>query len=322
MLSTYDIVYLDFKDRSAVQVGASYVVFRPQEKLYHPRSGKFLGYLMQILGTVKVNGTREPKVRAVVDKAFADMGRGDRIGPARERLLESVNLVPNTVSLQNLIVVAELNQSLTVVGAQNRVLVDAGSAQGVQVGNVFTFIRQTDPITSGVGVDPSADQDLSFPVEDIGRCLAVDVRETMTTCLTPPVASGKWSPGTGSSCGRTVPRPLESLAKIRFRTGMSPGGLLDPVGAGAYVSPPLRQVLPLLYRWPRTGRERAARWTPTRSPAPNVMRSSPSGPSPASGASAWAGCGGGPRDAGRISSTPPSVTGWTPCRRATWSGHG
>lgn len=182
MLSTYDIVYLDFKDRSAVQVGASYVVFRPQVKIYHPRSGKFLGYLMQIVGTVKVNGTREPKVRAVVDKAYDDMRRGDRIGPAKERLVDTVNAVPNTVALQNLTVVAEVNQALTVVGDHNLVLIDAGSAQGVQVGNVFTIIRQTDPITSGVGVDPSANQDLSLPVEDVGRCMAVDVRETVTTC--------------------------------------------------------------------------------------------------------------------------------------------
>ncbi|MGZ6070096.1 MAG: LysM peptidoglycan-binding domain-containing protein, partial [Myxococcaceae bacterium] len=182
MLSTYDIVYLDFKDRSAVQVGASYVVFRPQQKIYHPRSGKFLGYLMQIVGTVKVNGTREPKVRAVVDRAFDDLRRGDRIGPAKERLVDTVNAVPNAVTLQNLTVVAEVNQNLTVVGDHNRVLIDAGSAQGVQLGNVFTIIRQTDPITSGVGVDPSANQDLSLPVEDVGRCMAVDVRETVTTC--------------------------------------------------------------------------------------------------------------------------------------------
>ncbi|MGZ3447829.1 MAG: hypothetical protein ACXU88_19250, partial [Myxococcaceae bacterium] len=125
-----------------------------------------------IVGTVKVNGTREPKVRAVVDRAFDDLRRGDRIGPAKERLVDTVNAVPNAVTLQN----------LTVVGDHNRVLIDAGSAQGVQLGNVFTIIRQTDPITSGVGVDPSANQDLSLPVEDVGRCMAVDVRETVTTC--------------------------------------------------------------------------------------------------------------------------------------------
>jgi hypothetical protein len=65
----------------------------------------------------------------------------------------------------------------------SRVLIDAGSAQGVQVGNVFTVIRQADPIQSGVGVDPSINQDTSLPVEEVGRCMAVDVREAVTTCL-------------------------------------------------------------------------------------------------------------------------------------------
>jgi hypothetical protein len=183
MLSPPDIVYLEFKDRSAVQVGASYLVYRTVGKVHHPRTGKFLGYQTQVLGTVKVNRTSDPKVRATIEKAFDEIGRGARIGPARERLFETVAPVPNAVALQNLMVVAQLETSLTMAGEQVRVLVDAGSAQGVQVGNVFTVIRQADPILSDVGVDPSANQDTSLPVEEVGRCMAVDVRETVTTCL-------------------------------------------------------------------------------------------------------------------------------------------
>jgi len=183
MLSPPDIVYLDFKDRSAVQVGASYLVYRTVGKVYHPRSGKFLGYQTQILGTVKVNRTSDPKVRATLEKSFDEIGRGARIGPARERLFETVSPVANAVSLPNLMVVGQLETSLTMAGEQVRVLVDAGSAQGVQVGNIFTVIRQADPILSDVGVDPSLNQDTSLPVEEVGRCMAVDVREAVTTCL-------------------------------------------------------------------------------------------------------------------------------------------
>ena len=183
MLSPPDIVYLDFKDKSAVQVGASYIVYRTVGKVYHPRSGKFLGYQTQVLGTVKVNRTSEPKVRATLEKSFDEIGRGARIGPARERLFETVSPVANAVALQNLMVVAQLETSLTMAGEQVRVLVDAGSAQGVQVGNVFTVIRQADPILSDLGVDPSVNQDLTLPVEEVGRCMAVDVREAVTTCL-------------------------------------------------------------------------------------------------------------------------------------------
>jgi len=183
MLSPPDIVYLDFKDRSAVQVGASYLVYRTVGKVYHPRTGKFLGYQTQVLGTVKVNRTSEPKVRATLEKSFDEIGRGARIGPARERLFETVAPVANAVALQNLMVVSQLETSLTMAGEQVRVLVDAGSAQGVQVGNVFTVIRQADPILSDVGVDPSANQDTTLPVEEVGRCMAVDVREAVTTCL-------------------------------------------------------------------------------------------------------------------------------------------
>ncbi len=183
MLSPPDVVYLDFKDRSAVQVGASYVVYRTAGEVHHPRTGKFLGFQTQILGTVKVNRTSEPKVRANIEKAFDEIGRGARIGPARERLFETVAPVPNATAIPNLTVVAILNTNVTITGEHSRVLVDAGSTQGVQVGNVFTIVRQVDPILSGVGVDPSANQDSSLPVEEVGRCMAVDVREGVTTCL-------------------------------------------------------------------------------------------------------------------------------------------
>jgi len=183
MLSPPDQVYLDFKDRSAVQVGANYLVFRTVREVHHPRNGKKLGYQTQVVGVVKINRTSEQKVRATLIKAFDDVRRGDRIGPARERLFESVNLVPNGTALSNLVVVAPLDTYTTLSGQYDRVLVDAGSSQGVQVGNVFTIIRQGDPILQDVGVDPSINQDLSLPVEDVGQCMAVDVRETVTTCL-------------------------------------------------------------------------------------------------------------------------------------------
>jgi len=183
MLSANDIVYLDFKDKSAVQVGASYLIYRTVGDVRNPRTGKFLGYQTQVLGTVKINRTSEPKVRAVIEKSFDEIGRGARIGPARERLFETVGPVPNAAAIPNLTIVAILNPNVTMTGEHTRVLVDAGSTQGVQVGNVFTIIRQIDPITSGVGVDPSDNQDLSLPVEEVGRCMAVDVREMVTTCL-------------------------------------------------------------------------------------------------------------------------------------------
>ena len=117
MLSPPDQVYLDFKDRSAVQVGANYLVFRTVREVYHPRNGKSLGFQTQVVGVVKVNRTSEQKVRATLIKAFDDVRRGDRIGPARERLFESVNVVPNATALSNLIVVAPLDSYTTMSGS-------------------------------------------------------------------------------------------------------------------------------------------------------------------------------------------------------------
>jgi hypothetical protein len=237
MLSPPDVVYLDFKDRSAVQVGASYLVYRTVGEVHHPRTGKFLGYQTQILGTVKVKRTSEPKVRAVLDRALDEIRRGDRIGPARERLYETVAPVPNAVALQNLTVVAQLEPSLTMAGEHVRVLVDAGSAQGVQVGNVFTVIRQVDPITSGVGVDQAPIRTALFRSRRSAGAWRWTSRDGDHLPAPPLLPRG--GGGGPVECVPAGHRRPDSLAKVRIPTGPSRGPSLDPVGAGAYVSPPL-----------------------------------------------------------------------------------
>jgi LysM domain len=183
MLSTGNIVYLQFRDRSQAVVGKDFTIFRTDRKVYHPRSGKFLGYMTLLLGQARIlPGSSQDYVRAQLTFAYDSMYRGDLVGQAGEPRHFTVSLVANT-NTQDLegAVVASMDPYITVNGERDEIVVDLGAAEGVQRGNSFTIIRQADP--NDQGVDPAANQDPKLPIEDLGLCVAVEVKQHTTTCV-------------------------------------------------------------------------------------------------------------------------------------------
>jgi hypothetical protein len=183
MISSQDIVYLKFRDPSALAVGKDYVVFRAERKVYHPRTGKLVGYMTLLLGQAKVLQTSDPNyVRAQIGYSYDAMYRGDLVGPAGEALTLLVAPVANSNAKDVPgSVVASMDPYITVNGGRDGVVVDLGTADGVQRGNTFTIIRQADP--NDQDIDPSANQDPKLPPEEVGRCIAADVKEHATICM-------------------------------------------------------------------------------------------------------------------------------------------
>jgi hypothetical protein len=183
MLTTGDIVYLVFKDRSQAVVGKEYLVYRPDRKVYHPRSGRLVGYLTLLLGRARVLQTDDPYyVRAQISYTYNAMYRGDYIGPPGEQVTLTVAPVANTNphDLEGA-VVAAIDPYIVVNAERSQVVADLGSADGVQQGNTFTIVRQADPLEQGV--DPAAHQDPHLPMEVVGRCIAAEVKEHASTCM-------------------------------------------------------------------------------------------------------------------------------------------
>jgi Flagellar assembly protein T, C-terminal domain len=71
---------------------------------------------------------------------------------------------------------------LTQFAEHSIVVVDRGADHGVKVGNLFTIVRQNDFMDQDRVLSPSV-RDEAYPVEDVGTCMAFEVKSQATTCL-------------------------------------------------------------------------------------------------------------------------------------------
>ncbi|QSQ27362.1 LysM peptidoglycan-binding domain-containing protein [Pyxidicoccus parkwayensis] len=184
MLSFPDTAYIRFKKKGNAKVGDRYVVFHTSQTVTHPVTKKKLGYLTDFLGTVRVIRVSDNFVTAQVVDTWDGMERGDLVGPVGERLTERVAPKPNAKEVQATVVTA-LVPYLTLLGEFHTVVLDKGSADGVQLGNTFTILRQGDPSLQVLGqpAKPLTAREKRFPWEDIGSCLVTEVKERTSNCL-------------------------------------------------------------------------------------------------------------------------------------------
>lgn len=185
MLSFPDNVYVRFKRNAPAKVGDRYVVFHTTQPVKHPRTGKPLGFLTDFVGTLRVVRVDKGVVTAQIVDTWDGIERGDLVGPYGEKLTDRVAPRPNTKEL-NATVVTPLVPYLSLLGEHHTVVLDKGSADGVQLGNTFTILRQGDPSRTVLGqmyAKPQPKEDKTLPWEDIGTCMVTEVKERTNNCL-------------------------------------------------------------------------------------------------------------------------------------------
>ncbi len=175
-LSSNTTCYLKFKNPGTVKIGDKVVIFRPAEEISNPRTGDDVGYLTQLTGIARITRTDGPMVTALITDSYDSIERGNLVAPYSEALAKRVAPKPNDKKLDATLV-AQLG-----IGTYTTVIIDKGSDQGVQPGNVFTILRQQDGIQHEVMNNPSF-RDEDYPEEEIGHCIAWEVKTTATSCL-------------------------------------------------------------------------------------------------------------------------------------------
>ncbi|HLL54679.1 MAG TPA: LysM peptidoglycan-binding domain-containing protein [Myxococcaceae bacterium] len=176
-----ETIYIDFKKRGEVRVGDKFVIFHTDAEIMHPRTGKLYGYLTRLLGSARVTSVGKEVVSAQILETWEPITRGDMVGPYGERMGELLQARPNTKEARGYIVGALVSQ-LNMVGEFYTAIIDKGSADGVQPGNTFVIQGRAghSPDLGKLRVDVKQPRDL--PWEDLGTCIAVDVKENASTC--------------------------------------------------------------------------------------------------------------------------------------------
>ncbi len=179
MLSTLDKAYARFERRADVKPGETYVVYKTERPIRHPRTNELFGWQSTVLGAAKVVAVDAKAATLVITQAFEPIERGAMLGPWTGRFLRRVERRANQRALEATLVGGQV-QVVTQLGEHHVVFIDRGSADGVEEGNVFTAVRAGDPYGKAPGL-PGWDPEL--PKEDVGEMLVIDVKERASAAL-------------------------------------------------------------------------------------------------------------------------------------------
>ena len=181
MLSYPERIYVEFK--KAPRLGETYLVFRRAGEVMHPVTREPIGFMTEILAEVKVirvDGNNKATVQ--IWKQYDEVARGDLIGPINEPVIRAVAPRPNEREVKDVILVADVRRYPAMLGEHSLAIMDKGSDDGVKIGNVFTIYRQQDPLPQDALMSPQVIHE-DMPREDIGQCVAFEVKAKATMCL-------------------------------------------------------------------------------------------------------------------------------------------
>jgi hypothetical protein len=181
MLSFPEKVYVRFKRKADAKVGDRYLVFHTLQEVKHPITNERVGFLTEMLGTLRVVAVGNTLVTAQIMDTWQPIYRGHLVGPYGEKIADRVARKPNAKAVKGVIVTAMVPY-LQVTGEHHMMVVDKGSSSGVEVGNIFSVLRKEDSSGEPYLADHSKKSE-GLPDEVIGQCLVTEVKERTSNCL-------------------------------------------------------------------------------------------------------------------------------------------
>lgn len=192
MMSTLDTVYMSYDNGNPPIPGERLVVYSPTREVRDPEDKKILGYIVEIMGEIEVEGVARKAAEGTVTKAINPIERGYRVGPLRRvfRRIETkeanasatgeiaatlTGTGPTNIKMRK---TRRSRAPETLAGDQQFVVINIGSNSGVEVGNVLRVVRKGDEYTPKRIYNIPYEE--GWPRRVIGALLAVEVQEEMT----------------------------------------------------------------------------------------------------------------------------------------------
>ena len=158
-----------------VHIGDRFTVFRTRRRVFHPDSGRVLGYLTQNLGHVEVTEIHPESSYVKVVDSYSEIEPGDRVMPYEESPTQFVERRLE-FQLKGTIVA---HQHYRIYSAWNDfVVLDRGSTHGVELGHRFGIYREGKEVR-----EPLTATRVLVPDDVIGQLFVVKVTPNSSLAL-------------------------------------------------------------------------------------------------------------------------------------------
>jgi nucleoid-associated protein YgaU len=137
MLSQGDRVYIGLGEGD-VEVEDEFIIFRTQDRVLDPGTGRLLGYHVDILGWMEVEETHAETSVAVIRLSTAEIERGDRVVP-RTPVASEISVLASPSDVDGRL--AYFAASRTMMGMVDFVYLNRGTLDGLDVGSPLEVYR-------------------------------------------------------------------------------------------------------------------------------------------------------------------------------------
>lgn len=170
-----DLVYLR-SSKGPLEPGQELVVYRVRKDVHHPKTGRHLGKLINVLGQVKVLWLEDDFASAKILRSLHEIQPGDQISSSLQFPEESSRGLPG--GLDGYIV--EAREENVEYSFLDVVYIDRGLNDGVGPGDRFSILRDGRSLSSFVGRGPS-----HMPQRKIGELqVLISQEDTATARIT------------------------------------------------------------------------------------------------------------------------------------------
>ncbi len=174
MMGEGEEVFVSLNKGHEPAIGERYSIYRLGDKVTHPVTGKEIGYMVDILGSLVI--TRSSGVsEARIDNSFKEIEAGALLMPYTVPVTE-VELTEATSAVKGY-VIASLDSSSN-FSTGDIVYINRGTDDGLDEGNVLRVYRKREK-----AVDPVTRKKVKLPPVNLGTMVVLDPGEKTSTCI-------------------------------------------------------------------------------------------------------------------------------------------
>ena len=174
LLATDDRVYIGL-GREDAKPGDRFTIFRKQEKVFDPDTGRMLGWHVAMLGWLEVVEPGDETSLARIRVAASEIEVGDRLKPREQPVLD-IAIGPSPDGVEGRI--SFFPNSRTQMGSQDFVYLNRGTDDGIAVGSPLEVFRPGYPALETV-----RDEKVRVPDRVVGRLLVLSAQANSSVAV-------------------------------------------------------------------------------------------------------------------------------------------